>query len=643
MTDGFPAFPTRVQMASDTSIVTKLRPFCAVALILVATTPVAGQGPAGKLPWESVRWRVGCTPEYEQTLLAEDALDRSAPGGSAACDPTDPTSAAAAARFEFEAASPWLRDLGFGGPRISERDGHRYAAKIDNYGEDADAACREIHADYDYVDHLIRLSPCFHFQVLSEGAWTKAHVWGDLYALTPVHELFHAVQHGYPGMNKETEGTWIREGTALLVQLAASRKGVVTLPYILPHRYYDIPLHIPRTTDKNDLDWKHWAYGSWYFWDFLGERLESTDGIVYLDVLFQQDLQENNGLEGIEKGLLHLGTEGLYDLYPEFVAERLDSPCYFEDLGEFDREKPGAPCETKPSRDRWIDLEPGDSTRVNVSSGELATEAFMVRTHVPAQGVGLLRVRIPARRDDPAYHLVVGPRRVDVGDPVFGRFPFGARNLYRGAVSGGRDSVLIRVANVPEDVASVSGGVGLTFSEGDIPVDVRLEVVKGVVSYTGPITGSYTVRENPPPNFSVFTGAGPHPDACTVILSLASEDASDLVMIGGILSPPLAAGRFPIKDVRTQGDASPGFSIHAIPSCELPGVNCAAGLPRERSLGGTFELTRVNEDVVEGRFRAPVGHPVPLKVTAIVEGHFVALLTNVVGGRLQPGHPCLPE
>ncbi len=622
----------------------------AATAFLVTTIPLAAQGDApGRLPWKSVRWSIGCTDEYERALARIDSLHPTDPPTVSDCDPSDPTSAAAAGRYELELASAWLRDLGLAGPDISEMDGDRYVAKIDFY--DAGKAV-SLHTPcdtdewgwYSYTVQILRLAPCYQFQALNEGDWTRVSAWGDLPTLTPVHELFHAVQFGYAGMNRDGVGSWIREGTAVLVQVQASKRGVSTLPYFLPRRFYDDPIHVPRTTDHADREWKRWAYGSWYFWDYLGERLQSPDRIAYLDTLFQQDLTENNGLSGIETGLLALGTRGLYDLYPAFVADRLDQPCYFRDLGTFYLKKAGTRCVRNYSRHSWADLGPGDARTITVHPAALATGAFVVRTHVPEHAVGRLRVEIPADHDDPAYHLVVGPRRVDEVTRVFGEYPFGSHNLYLGTASSGEDSVLVRVANVPRNVTGVTADAG-PGPGSSIPVQVRLEVVKGVVSYAGALNGSYVVRSDPPLHLALTTGTKPYPTACSIHLMLYSEDGADLLVLAGYLAPPLKVGVFPIEDVanRHSGPLEIGImSLQGRPACGHLGADCSAGAFVAQSRGGTFQVTRINRDIIEGRFRAPVGDATG-SPHSVVEGQFVAALTGLLGVRLPAKHPCSPR
>src|SRR3546814_2491685 len=77
-------------------------------------------------------------------------------------------------------------------------------------------------------------------------------------------------------------------------------------------RAFDHPLHKPR--DEGD------AYLTSRFWRGIGKVIGSRDDISYLDAILRQDLVSNHGLGGVDQGLREFDPDGLYNLYPAFIA-----------------------------------------------------------------------------------------------------------------------------------------------------------------------------------------------------------------------------------------------------------------------------------------------------------------------------------
>ncbi len=174
---------------------------------------------------------------------------------------------------------------------------------------------------------------------------------------------------------------------------------------------------------------------------------------------------------------------------------------------------------------------------------------------------------------------------------------------------------------------------------------LRLKTLSGEVTYSGRWEGGYAAGYKTPPNLTVSTGTQPFPTACSITLWLYSEDRADLVVIGGHLPPPLKLGRLAIEDVSTRGAGEPGLGMMALqarPACGHFGADCSAGLPVAQSRGGIFEVTRLDGDVLEGRFQAPIGDATGAP-HSVVEGRFVARLGGLGGARLPADHPCRPR
>lgn len=481
-------------------------PFLVLALLTLSTSPAIAQ-----MPWQTMDWEVTCTLELEGLIhaTAEErasvveewlrSVDASGPERREAatreldsqlktaeqCFEEDPVGIRQLAEDQLETSSRWLGALGFGGPAISpwpadEAEGllepersllcaGRYCAAID--------LIPHAHGQYSPEDMYLRLGLRWPRAFAPDGHLTPSNA---TVAYSPTHELFHAIQFGYRnGIPPETPGLWrwLLEGTSELVErVAAERWGTATTPSAA-HRYYDDALHVPPTTEDQSV-FNEWAYGSWYFWDYLGHRLGSPDRVQYLHEVLAQDLSASNGLVGVDRALKGLGTQGLYDLYPAFVANRLRESRFFRSLAG---DESGA-C-TAPR----LDLALRDSVRISSCPTEMAAEAFFVTTTVPQARLGALKIRIPRGEDDPAYHLVVGGDRLDVVDQLIGEYPAGERNVFVSVIPPGRDSVLVRVVNVPEKIDEVSTG-GMNFIT--IPLDVVLSKHSAEVRVTGSENGN---------------------------------------------------------------------------------------------------------------------------------------------------------
>src|SRR3546814_3804986 len=86
------------------------------------------------------------------------------------------------------------------------------------------------------------------------------------------------------------------------------------------------PLHKPR--DEGD------AYLTSRFWRGIGKVIGSRDDISYLDAILRQDLVSNHGLGGVDQGLREFDPDGLYNLYPAFIASSTNNVHFFADVGQ---------------------------------------------------------------------------------------------------------------------------------------------------------------------------------------------------------------------------------------------------------------------------------------------------------------------
>src|SRR3546814_732455 len=200
-------------------------------------------------------------------------------------------------------------------------------------------------------------------------------------------------------------------------------------------RAFDHPLHKPR--DEGD------AYLTSRFWRGIGKVIGSRDDISYLDAILRQDLVSNHGLGGVDQGLREFDPDGLYNLYPAFIASSTNNVHFFADVGQ-------------------VDLVYNDSSKVEESVRgsvrEVAADAIEVSVHVPVGKMARLEIEVMQDHED--LHLIVDGKRLD-------QFGGRSRNVFHANVDGkpGVQTFLVRVANVARTaVDSSARRYGLDFT-----------------------------------------------------------------------------------------------------------------------------------------------------------------------------------
>ena len=265
-----------------------------------------------------------------------------------------------------------------------------------------------------------------------------------VYEAAAVHELFHGIQSAYPAYRAyahqthlpgpprcdvgERANDWLTEGTASAVQIQYLER--------VHGQHFAHPFHGPsdirwvRTFDQ-PLNWPHlppehsvslpagaaehsWqcSYGTWYFWYAVGNMLGSMNlnderRVSYLQYIFEQEGPWlGTGLEMVDAGLKQAAKEldalrpyrdGLYSLYPQFVAQYLDVDDFFEKIERVTMDVPSV-YETEIDIDNA--LEP------------LSTMAWRIRIQVPPVSSAIpTTVRFVLDSSDPeikdALHLIV--------------------------------------------------------------------------------------------------------------------------------------------------------------------------------------------------------------------------------------------
>lgn len=398
----------------------------------------------------------------------------------------------------LEQASRWYESLGFPAPRQATVAGNSEQNIRNAAGDDYLAFLKtdttDVGSSHD-ANAFMSLStyPAYFNPPLKP--------WYKVMRYAPVHELYHAIQGSHEAYSAYT-GTqptgparcdnaaradqWLTEGTAAYVQLRWIEriKGIKYghlfkgSPRKAWLRYFDQPLHWgslpPDVREDHGLDDGHggvnsWycSYGTWYFWYAVGEMLQGRGSlaerqrhrVTYLQYIFSQaGPWKGSGLAMVDAGLRKAAQafdvirpyrEGLYDLYPQFVAQYLDDDQFYQRLHEVELSTPGM-YETESA----AGAPPGSPAGL---LQPLASRAWRVRVLVPGsedvRQLYTVRFTLDAKpgTDREDLHLIVD-RRV-VQRPASRDTAYTLEKTVD-VVSADPSTVefLVRVANVARDV-----------------------------------------------------------------------------------------------------------------------------------------------------------------------------------------------
>ena len=449
------------------------RLFFAAALALLLSRPAAAQ-------WPTNDWVV---EEDLDTEIAEAVGGGGLGWGTAEMVRQtgtwfDRTVIAEKHRGMLGGASRWFESLGFGPPHQMTEDGNTRVQSGEAYLAYLKPSEEEISSTY-YASGKMALTTHPGFLRPDSPMWT-------LMEASAVHELFHAVQtgaaptasdyaSGLPGCGEDVSTVdWLIEGSASAVQIAwlEGQVGRYMHPFVAPGRAawvrtFDNPLHRPTLPAAYQpgspghaaeraagISWRC-EYGTWYFWYAVGEMLarEDHEQVAYLRHIFEQGgAWDEGGLANVDAGLRQaaeaIGSiapyrNGLYDLYPEFIAQYLTKERFYENLEEVELEAPDL-FETTDA-DSGGPLEPISMRgwKVRVALPQISgSQPYTVRFEVEAP--------TEAARD--ALHLIVDD---DVaGRPVDPTAPFA--HVERIDAADGEAEFLVRVANVAEAAAETT-------------------------------------------------------------------------------------------------------------------------------------------------------------------------------------------
>ncbi|MEO0558335.1 MAG: hypothetical protein AAF170_09140 [Bacteroidota bacterium] len=469
-----------------------------VALCLVALALLFASSPAWAQSWPTTDWVI--VREDEESLTAQQAQG------------------AEFYRQQLEDASQWYQAAGFRPPRmLREQDNAgAYVGYIKTNTTSLGASYTNERGEYSdawldwTIEHITDfLNPGQRFFLSGNpGAWAPSSRWETTMSYGPAHELFHAVQAAYGrptgvpgpsacvrrgGQAKIGAEDWAWEGMSSAVQIRYLERDR-TVQFQHPYRssrfaawtrYFDHPLHEPRHRKPPHTETLSWycGYGSWYFWYAAGEMLGDTpiEKIGYLQYVLDgsQDWSDL-GLANVDSGLKDAaevyGTsrrydEGLFEVYPAFIAEYADDKRFYE--------APVAMDLRGRSEVKWHTdvIDP------------VATTAFEVSINVDDNATQASRfmVTLDSQENRDQLHLIAG--QVVYAQPSADEDP------YSFTLPVLRDTtILVRLANV-----------GRTATETEkLRYNIRFELGG---FYGAPASGPYVAPNvDIPPGFNVMSG-----------------------------------------------------------------------------------------------------------------------------------------
>ena len=382
--------------------------FWAVAGLLVALFPHTALSQS----WPTKEWEPACSGYY----------------GSGVCDLEDV--GVEIFLLQLEESSGRFEAMGFPAPALDTLGTSPDAYPVYFFEEDLTLPPGKSFAGfYDVLNRRIDLDYTEYFAMNTRG-------FGNMYA--PTHELFHAIQYSYPEMLRlRALGNWVLEGTAIAAELFlfGGVEHRVGLPWL------DTPLD----AFGSSVSKAYWHYVSYPFWlhvvDAYGGGGPDGFGVLH-DFLADIENQagQSSAIAMVDGALRTIDAEGLYNIYPGFIA-RHDDQQHYESV---------VPFRTRPT------AQPRYTTTIKVSVDPVSARAFLVQVVgiIEQEQSGASEVEIRLEADDPdALHLIVGDTRYDE--------PGAGRNVYFADIGGEAlselttyEELFVRVVNVARDPAA---------------------------------------------------------------------------------------------------------------------------------------------------------------------------------------------
>lgn len=529
--------------------------FALSALTFSFTAPVS----AAPSQWPTTEWVV----LEEPPLLPAAQLDA----------PVDERAGIAAKhRQTLTAASHWYQLLGFPAPlqltesgKLDARSGGAYLGVIKIDSSETGSS--------HYSDGWMRLTSHPEFLVADTPIW-------KLMEASAVHELYHAIQRGISlsidnekkagrrflpkcrkidsqqqlRKHRITDLDWLVEGSAAMVQIRwlEHKTGVryghpfKGSPRAAWVRHFDqslsqgsLPLEHRKSRDVASMKVPtSWAcdYGTWYFWYAVGDLIGHTEAqrVAYTTYLFKNSgAWELGGLSNVDNALQQAAKDykasrryrgGLYDLYPEFVAQYLTDDRFYGNIKTVELSTPG--------------LYRTGSLDVNGQPGAiepLAARAWRFRIKLPKETSPIphnIRFTLQAHpgTDLDALHLIVGDRlyrQHQDNSKLDLEIPYTVTEHIDPATAADDGSVeyLVRVANVARDASKTVDAKYVLRVEVDgyYGIDVTQEGLstEGIDAIAGELAPGFSMRGPGPWN---CTGS----DKSRAIFDFVTPEEQDL-------------------------------------------------------------------------------------------------------------------
>jgi hypothetical protein len=340
---------------------------------------------------------------------------------------------------QLEESSRWLASLGFKKPTLDDNPDFAGVERITGYYDsNKTGTCGNVAALYDSDEKIYFSSGLFRpgavvIDPASLSDPSRPVSLDEGYLLSPVHEIFHAVQTSHLSWTERTGNLkWFDESSAEAIRYAwgEHKYGSIDLH---ERRSYDEPLHEPFIAVGCGANSE--IYRTGHFWYHLGGDISSRDRVAYLETILKTlasptaDLSRG-GIKAIAEALKNVDG-GLYNLYPQFIARHATDTLHYR----YEQR-----VQLTPANPQVI-----DHTKELKPARELAAAAWLL-TVKPQKGrkTGLT---IQLTDDHPDLHLIVDTTRLDVPPPRR------ERNVFRTTIQTHQDSVqfLVRVANVAQD------------------------------------------------------------------------------------------------------------------------------------------------------------------------------------------------
>ncbi len=442
------------------------------SFVLVICLATIASSAAAQTPWPTTSWTIQkepLPPRVPRQLLQppkDDALGSLQPYADKH-------------QWVLEDASVWFESMGFRAPRQRNDQGRFGFLGGEKY-------LAYLNRDRDYLGSYYAAGSGTMVLSSHPGFLSPTTENDRVLQAAAAHELFHGIQAANPAYRayayrKDLPGStrcdvgeradgWLTDGTAAAVQIMYLESrysqyfdhGVYGPSDVRWMRHFDQPLDWPRLPKPekqggSPVDHVRFAwqceYGTWYFWYAVGNMLASSDlhdtrRVSYLRHIFERNGPwEDTGLDRVDAGLKQaaklLGSlrpyqNGLYSLYPQFVAQYLDIDEFFENVQHVTMEVPSVYQTEIAIEDA---LEP------------LATMAWRVRVQMPtgpSQAPTTVRFVLdtPNPQTKEALHLIIDDKIV--AHPVDASVPHSQlRRVHSHLLDeNGGIEFFVRVANV---------------------------------------------------------------------------------------------------------------------------------------------------------------------------------------------------